>query len=165
MCFTVQRPVKSCVLRSQSRIVQMFKLVCNCSTDVQLFSLCAIVQLVCNVNDGSQYPRSVKLGDRRQERIKKVRIEKHGYIRPNWSPLCFTALSAPWFKTYLVSMAVKSSPRRPQNYFFLLKFVLWVYCHSVWETVVNVIEIDVRFQVQCSAFFIEYSIIHIYMKF
>ena len=57
-----------------------------------------------------------------------------------------------------------ASPRRPQNYFFLLKFVLWVYCHSVWETVVNVIEIDVRFQVQCSAFFIECPIIHIYMN-
>ena len=55
MYFTLQRPVKSWLLRSQLRIVQMFK-------------------LVCNVNDGSQYPRSVKLGDGRQERIKKVRI-------------------------------------------------------------------------------------------
>ena len=49
MYFTVQRPVKSWLLRSQLRIVQMFK-------------------LVCNVNDGSQYPRSMswEIGDRRE---------------------------------------------------------------------------------------------------
>ena len=134
---------------------------CNFSTCVQLFNLCAMSTTEANIPDLWSW----EIGDRRELKRWEYRntaisdqIGIHNVLR-----LC--QLRGSKHTWGALSMAVKSSPRRPQNYFFLLKFVLWVYCHSVWETVVNVIEIDVRFQVQCSAFFIECSIIHISMKF